>query len=654
MSLRTKIVVIVTLVVVAYAAADHALQRFVILPRFEALERNEASKDMQRVLHALTAEIDGVDERCRQWAQWSETRELLTRTRSPQTAENSAWIEHFAAANLGLDSLRLAGINLLYVVDRDGTVRWGEIRDLDSGARLGVRELAVERLSINHPMLVNRCDERGNEIEPGHVAGLMMIDELGPTFVASRPIAGATSSAPWLGTLITGRVLSRDLVQRLNERTEVAFQTWRLDEALAAEERAVIDQVTSAYEPVVVERNAAVLSVYSTLEDARRMPALLVRADVPRDVSASGATSARYALISTIASGFLLLLVLLFVLRRMVIDPIGRLTTLVVDIGRTENYAAKIELTRDDEVGVLAREFESMMRKLELSRAAVVQAARSAGMSEIATGILHNVGNVLNSVNTSATVITQRVQGSKLAKLERLTELVSSQGERLAEFIATNPKGKHVAPFLSEVTMSMRAEQGEIERELLSLGENIEHIRKLVDSQQALAVRSELREPTDVAAQIEFALSIAARSIGERCTVEVVREFATLERVRVDKHKLVQALVNLFKNAYESIDEARVERGRIVARLTATSDGRVRIEVIDNGMGIAAENLTRVFQHGFTTKSNGHGFGLHSSANSAVEMGGHLSAASDGPGRGATFVLEIPVDSAPVALSESP
>ena len=135
--------------------------------------------------------------------------------------------------------------------------------------------------------------------------------------------------------------------------------------------------------------------------------------------------------------------------------------------------------------------------------------------------------------------------------------------------------------------------------------------------------------------------------------VEVIREFEDVPLVNVDKHPILQILLNLFRNAKHACDESRRDDKQIKVRV-AKGDGRVKISVTDNGVGIAPENLTRIFNHGFTTRRNGHGFGLHSGALAAKEMGGSLTAHSDGPGQGATFTLELPVqaESATTALEQ--
>lgn len=635
MSLRSRIALILAAVVVGYALVDQLLQHTFVLPRFRQLELAGASAEIERVRGALLDEIERVDEHARRMAASDDLCRFVNSAEQDLPAS-------FAESNLGLGSFRSSALNLIYAVDRNGAVRFGALYDLASGERLHWRDVEMDHFSPSHALLVEpRTNAEGEEIVPQNIRGLVLSD-VGPMAISSRPIVDSNGRGPWRGTLVVGRLLSAEVVERIARQAKTRVQIWPLEGApIPDEDRQHLDAVTSSAEPVIVERDDAWLSAYTTLEDARSIPALLVRADVDRRISRSGAEAARYAFISTATSGFLLLLVLLFVLRRSVIDPITKLTRHAVEIGASDDYSRRLAVKRSDELGALAREFDGMLEKLEQSRQAMVGAARDAGMSEIATGILHNIGNVLNSVNVSANLLTSRLRESKLTKLEKLRELVESKGEHLAEFIASDPKGKHVAPFLGEVARSLRTERDEQVKELASLSEGIEHMRSLVAAQQELAGSSEVREPVDLRAQLELAADIAARAVGPNAP-KVTYELPELGRVRLDRHKLVQILVNLFKNAAESVGE-RGQSGAIRARCALDGD-TLRIEVIDDGVGIAPENLTRIFHHGFTTKRGGHGFGLHSSANTAVEMGGRLTARSDGLGRGATFELELPLE----------
>ena len=632
MNLRAKITLIVAGVVTGYALLDHALQRSIVQPRFDELERRSAQTDAQRVRRALTAELTALEARCSEWAAWNETCAFVAGSRDDSDPERERRVADFRERNLGLAAFRQSRIDLLYLVDADGTVRFGRVRDLESGAELRLAELDFERLTPGHPFLLQ--PGRAGAAESRQVGGLALT-ELGPMFVASRPLECGEG-----GSVILGRILSPAVLAQLSERTEVPFEVLRLDRELPPIDAAVLAETTASVEPVVATRSEAALDAWVALDDLRGRPALLVRASLPRSISASGADALRFALISTIAAGMLLLLVLLTVLRRAVVDPIARLTAHAVEIGRSDDYGRKVALARDDELGVLSREFESMMGKLETSRAQLVDTARAAGMSEIATGILHNVGNVLNSVSVSSGQIAHRLGETRLPKLLKLAELVRDKGENLGPFIANDPKGKHVAPFLLDVTEALRQEHEQLADESRALQEGVEHIARLVQSQQEVAGHKELLEAVELGPQVALAWSLVSRGLTTGPAPLFEESIPELGRVLVDRHRLVQVLVNLLKNACESVRDAGRAPGRVSVRVERNGE-RLTFTVSDDGLGFDAATGAQLFRHGFTTKTGGHGFGLHSCANAATEMSGTLSANSDGPGRGANFVLEI-------------
>ena len=273
----------------------------------------------------------------------------------------------------------------------------------------------------------------------------------------------------------------------------------------------------------------------------------------------------------------------------------------------------------------------------------LIATSRQAGMAEIATGVLHNVGNVLNSVNVSANLVSDQVRKAPVADLGRVVALLREQGANLGAFFTSDPRGPKVAEFLAQVAEKFTRQQESQLAEVAALQKNIEHIKDIVAMQQSYAKVSGLMEDLSPVALIEDALRMNAGSF-QKHEVELVRELAAgLPRVCVDKHKVLQILVNLLRNAKHACEEAGHEDKRITVRATQES-GRVRVSISDNGVGIPPENLNRIFNHGFTTKKEGHGFGLHSAANAAKEMRGALTVRSDGPGCGATFTLELPVE----------
>jgi PAS domain S-box-containing protein len=270
--------------------------------------------------------------------------------------------------------------------------------------------------------------------------------------------------------------------------------------------------------------------------------------------------------------------------------------------------------------------------------------SRQAGMAEVATGVLHNVGNVLNSVNVSAAVVTDLVNKSKTANLPKICALLQEHAGDLANFLTTDPKGQRIPDYLIALAGQVAAERKIVTEELDHLRKNVEHIKDIVAMQQSYAKVSGVTETVALAELAEAALRMNATALA-RHGLTVVRAFEPGLTVNVERHKVLQILVNLLRNAKFACDDSGRADKQVTLRTSRAGD-RVRIAVIDNGIGIPPENLTRIFGHGFTTRKNGHGFGLHSGALVAKELGGSLTAASDGPGRGAVFTLELPGESA--------
>jgi signal transduction histidine kinase len=262
-------------------------------------------------------------------------------------------------------------------------------------------------------------------------------------------------------------------------------------------------------------------------------------------------------------------------------------------------------------------------------------------MAELATNVLHNVGNVLTSINTSATLLGERLKTLRLQPLVKLAGILEEHRADLATFVTRDERGRHLPEYLGRLGEHLSAERGEMLTMASELHRHVEHIRMIVELQQSYATCSSFVEATSLEELIEDAIRINAAALG-RHGVSLERHMISLPRVMVDKHKLLQIVLNLISNAKYALNDNPAGERRLVVRLERPSDDRLRLQVSDNGMGIAPELLTKIFQHGFTTRKEGHGFGLHSCAIAARALGGSLVAHSDGPGKGATFTLELP------------
>ncbi|KLN56420.1 PAS domain-containing protein [Variovorax paradoxus] len=272
----------------------------------------------------------------------------------------------------------------------------------------------------------------------------------------------------------------------------------------------------------------------------------------------------------------------------------------------------------------------------------LVEASHLAGMARIATNVLHNVGNVLNSVNVSAALVLSRVRASKVPGLARAVQLMEDHADDLGAFLASDPKGKVLPGYLRQLASALVAEQNDAIEELAALGKNVEHIKEIIAAQQAYAGAFRLLEKVQIRKLVDDALRINAEALARRRMV-VEKEIAPVPELLLDQGRILQILVNLISNAEQAMEGVADREPRLALRVELMPGQRLRICVADNGVGIATQTLPQVFVHGFTTKKTGHGFGLHSAVIAAHEMGGTLTAHSDGPGTGAAFTLELPI-----------
>jgi ligand-binding sensor domain-containing protein/signal transduction histidine kinase len=285
-------------------------------------------------------------------------------------------------------------------------------------------------------------------------------------------------------------------------------------------------------------------------------------------------------------------------------------------------------------------ERKRMQSEIEDIHHELLESSRQAGMAEIATNILHNIGNVLNSVNISASLVVDSVKKSKVASLAKVVALLREHEHDIGTFFTSDPRGKQLSAYLSQLSEHFLEGQKATVKELDSLQSNIGHIKEIVAMQQSYAKISGIKEIINLRELVEDSLRMNEGNLNNH-HVEVVLEIEDVPPINVEKHRILQILVNLIRNAKHACQDSRRADKRLTVRV-ANGEGRIKISVMDNGVGIEPENLTRIFNHGFTTKKDGHGFGLHSGALAAKEMGGSLTVRSDGPGQGAVFTLELP------------
>ncbi|MGA1824951.1 MAG: ATP-binding protein [bacterium] len=340
-----------------------------------------------------------------------------------------------------------------------------------------------------------------------------------------------------------------------------------------------------------------------------------------------------------------------------IISPLKELTQAANEISQG-NYSEEITTVTNDEVGVLASNLETMRqtikqytenleqmvaertKQLEAAQKELVEKAHKAGMADIITGTLHNVGNILNSVKTSVEIINTIIQSSSLHGFKKANSLLRENFETIEIFISKDPKGKKLLAYYLKLEEAITDENGELLENTRRLMDKTNAIIDVIVAQQNYAGGAILTEDVNLSEILEDALTMQQGSI-ERYNIDIKRDFMKIPKVRIQKTKFMHVLINLIKNAKEAMIATPAEKRSLTFSLNK-DNSNVFLKIIDVGTGITKENLVKIFTHGFTTKADGHGFGLHSSANYMKEMGGSLHAESQGEGHGATFVIRIP------------
>ncbi|MEA2708630.1 MAG: two-component system, NtrC family, sensor kinase [Phycisphaerales bacterium] len=385
----------------------------------------------------------------------------------------------------------------------------------------------------------------------------------------------------------------------------------------------------------------------------------LQRAEASREqVLQSSRTNGRIVFVTVPIATVLGLLLTFFISRSIA----GGVNEVMVFAGRLAqgDLGARMKRASHDEFGAIATALNRLAEQLQKNRDALlaenterkraeaelemihkqlVNASRRAGMAEVATGVLHNVGNVLNSVNVSTAIVVEQLQKSRISRLTEVAKLLADHAANLPEFLTIDERGRNLPEFLAQLAAHLNRETREMAEEMRAVSENVEHIKGIVHTQQSYAGSFGVLEPIDLRESIEDALRINSAALN-RHEVDIVRKLEAIPAVVVDKHKVLQILVNLISNAKYAMSDSPVKT--LTLRTCLSSDGGIQLSIHDTGSGIAAENITRIFAHGFTTKRDGHGFGLHSSALAAKEMNAMLIASSDGAGQGAVFTLVFP------------
>jgi two-component system, NtrC family, sensor kinase len=620
MSLRYKVSLMLLIIFILYAGLSYGVQRLIIFPRFVALEIDEAKKDMERCMEAIGREIHHLDLATHDWAAWDEAYQFV---------ENRN--RNFVKVNLVPELFETYRLNLIYFYNLKGELVWGKACDLATGQNLEIGDFSPGALSRNHLLLAHQ-----NVTDC--VAGIFMT-ERGPILLASRPIVRSNWKGPIRGTLIMGRFLGQKLVNKLVEQTLVKFQVQPIQKSsFSSEQRKLVARITPANPFLISDVDEKLLQVYTTYPGINGMPAILIRAEVTRGITAKGITAIWFATASIIGAALVVLTVLWLLLKHTVVGPLSDFTGHVTAIGNgsLEEY---LPVNRKDEIGVLSAEFNRMLCQLSEARQKLLEQSYHSGMAEMASGVLHNIRNALNPMIVD---IYELRQDLKRAPLD---QIALAQAE-LAQEISLDNRRQDLNHFLELAYGSVLRLFQETQVNLDSLSDKTAQIEKILADHEKF---SHARRPTErfrLDEVINSALTLLPDKLQNTMVVKVDPGITEIGLIRTHRASLLQVFANILTNAAESIQRKGSLNGTVTISAGVNlkeGDNLLHIQISDNGEGIEAVNLGRIFERGFSLKQKpSSGLGLHWCANTISALKGHLYAESDSNGQGACFHLVLP------------
>jgi sensor domain CHASE-containing protein len=594
--------------------AEVLVERYIIMPSFAQLERADAGVAMRRIQYAFDLTLERLEVMAIDWGNWADVYRFMG-DRNPAAVNG----------DMSTSAIREIGVNLVLIVDLDGNVVFSRLVDLPPGQTLDL--VARSSLPAQFPW---RAQLRSAQ----PVQGLLPTN-LGTLLLAAGPILDGDARGPSRGMIILGRML------RAAEIRNIAAQAQASLSLLPAPAIARPDRLTQTSSITHVDRDFV---------DIFGRPILTLRVDVPREITARGRTAVAYASACLLAAAVIILILLVVVLSRVILNPLAAVTRHAVAVGEEKDLTTRLDLERQDEIGVLAREFDRMVERVARSRTQLVDQSFQAGFAELAKGVLHNLGNAMTPIGVRLASLAQRLRSVP-------GDDAAQAADELQEGRADAARSADLKEFLrlacQEIAVTVRAAQDDVavmtRQASLVQGTLAEQLRSARNEHVIEAVRL-----TELVTQ---SLEIVPDACRQRLVVHPDDSLRRLGVVRVARTILRLILQNLIINAAEAVRDAGKDRGvlRVSAQIVDEAHGeQLHLQCADDGVGIAAHNLQRVFDKGFSTKSpaTNHGIGLHWCANAIGALGGRIWAASDGPGRGASMHLMVPLatrETAPLA-----
>jgi len=621
LNIRTKVVLLLSAVFLFFTVVEWGVGQLLLLPRFEQIERDNATTAMKRIDAALTQALDGLQVSASDWGNWADTYRYM--------ADHNA---DYGQANLNPTAMRQLHLTALAFIDQNGDFVWWHSIEPQSTTPLPLNLFERKGLPADFPWMEN--------LHTAKPARGLIATNHGVLLAAVAPILDGYGASPSRGLVFMGRLLTDAEIAEIGTRAQTdlgVYATRRIGDP----PRSFLPQARARADSTQILTDEQSTQVYRVFNDVFGAPVMTLRVDAPRTITANARATVYSAMAFTLGAAIVALLFTLVALNRTVFEPLGQVTRHAVAIGAGDDLTTRLNLKRNDEIGALANEFDRMVAQVAQSRRQLVDHSFQAGMAEFSRGVLHNIGNAMTPLAVRVAKLQERLRNAPTADLElalaecRTGGAVSSERQAdLDEFLRL--AGAEMVEIIkaADEDAAMMMRQASVVQTALA---------ERLPSAHAPAVT----EAVELPAIIHQSLEIVPDVCREQVDIELDHSLELVGTVWTARTVLRLVLQNLIINAAEAVRARGSERGRVrfsAALICHADQDRLRLECRDSGIGIEAANLQRIFERGFSTKGvASRGIGLHWCATAINALGGRIWATSAGRGLGATLHLEIPV-----------
>ena len=572
MNIRTKMISLLALLFAVLIVLEVVVQNRVLMPSFAQLERDDAQTSMKRIGFALDTTLQGLELTAADWGNWADVYAFV---KSPNSA--------FISANITLVAMKQLKVDAMLIVDLQGRYVLSRACDLESGAPLDLDLSARKALPQDFPWRAN--------LSRGKSARGLLRTNRGIMMLAAAPVLNGSGSGQPLGMVMFGRLLTADEVRMIGAQAQASL--------------ALLPARPSRTDETIVETDTQT-QVVKPFMDIYGNPLMSLKVEVPRRITARGQGAVTYASLYLIGAAITVLLLLVVALNRIILAPLACVTRHAVAVGEGADLTVRLNIQGQDEVARLAREFDRMVERVAESRRQLVDQSFQAGFAELAKGVLHNLGNAMTPLAVRLSKLGNRLRDAPVADVERAFTELAAAGEASARRADLEEFIRLACRELAAGVKEARGDVAVVQRQSTIVQTAL---TELMRSTRNAHVVESVRLPDLVAQTLE----IVPDACRQRLVVDADESLRKVGVVHVARTVLRLILQNLIINAADAVRDAGRDKGvlHVAAEIVREDDNeQLHLHCKDDGVGIAADNLTRVFDKGFSTKSRETNYGI--------------------------------------------